>query len=124
MTTYVEELGRELSDIELQLWNNEYFHPNLCKYYQDLWRAEHQNSKIKASENNNFLNTPTAVKATAPIKLPIVRPNRCEFLENRVEYKHGCGGWRCKHGCEHGLPAVPGEYCQTCTLYEDSGRKF
>ncbi len=58
------------------------------------------------------------------VALPIARPNVCEFLENRAEFKHGCGGWRCLHGCEKGLPAVPGTYCQTCSQYVDSGEKF
>ena len=123
MSTYVKELDRDLSSMELQLWKGEYFHPNLCKYYQDLWRAEYAARK----------GLPAAVQATTPvvqhtsgvmIALPIARPNVCEFLQRRTEFKAGCGGWRCLHRCEKGLPAVPGAYCQTCSQYEDSGRKF
>lgn len=58
------------------------------------------------------------------VHLPIARPNRCKFLEKRTEFKDGCSGWRCKHDCELGLPAIPGIYCQTCGKYVDSEDAF
>ena len=122
MTTYtfVPEVGRYLMPVELQIWNGELLHPTLCKYYQDLWRAEFAAR----------LGVPVAVTAPAPVAttaIPlnvIARPNRCEHLQSRVEFKTGCSGWRCLHECSKGLPAVPGILCQTCEQYEDSGEKF
>ena len=52
------------------------------------------------------------------IQLPLTRPDRCEYLLRRTEFKAGCQGMRCKHDCELGLPAVPAAYCQTCESYE------
>lgn len=51
--------------------------------------------------------------------LTIVRPVRCLHLTTRLEFKQGCGGMRCRHECDLGLPAVPGVYCQTCGQYEE-----
>lgn len=68
---------------------------------------------------------PSRVISGVATALPVVaRPNRCEYLQKRTEFKAGCNGWRCRHTCEKGLPAVPGEYCQTCDQYQDSGEKF
>jgi len=118
----IPELGRDLVGHELEVWEGRLLHPNLCKYWQDLWRSESPVRKIQL---------PPVAERTTPhiimsplVALPIARPNVCEFLENRAEFKHGCGGWRCLHGCEKGLPAVPGTYCQTCSQYVDSGEKF
>lgn len=49
--------------------------------------------------------------------LPLARPDRCEFLLGRTEFRSGCNGMTCRHGCRLDLPAVPGLYCQTCTSY-------
>lgn len=56
------------------------------------------------------------VKKRTP--LPKCRPNRCEHFGGRTEFKPGCNGFYCKGKCDLGLPAVPGEYCQTCEKYE------
>ena len=52
------------------------------------------------------------------------RLNSCEYLLKRTEFKPGCRGWRCRHDCVKKLPAVPGEYCQSCPEYKDSGEVF
>ena len=67
---------------------------------------------------------PTRVYRPATSLPVIARPNRCEHLLKREEFKAGCNGWRCLHGCSKGLQAVPGMLCQTCDQYEDSGEKF
>lgn len=45
------------------------------------------------------------------------RSRLCVFLGKRVEFRTGCGGAKCRHECEQGLPAVPNGYCQSCTKY-------
>lgn len=52
-----------------------------------------------------------------PIAATIVRKVRCEFLIGREEFRVGCGGMNCRHACSKGLPAIPGQYCQTCPTY-------
>ncbi len=62
--------------------------------------------------------------ATAPpsgplrIIIQIIRPDRCEHLGKRTEFRQGCNGFNCQHECAKGMPAVPGKLCQTCPLYE------
>ena len=46
-------------------------------------------------------------------------PLECVHLGPRTEFRPGCGGARCLHGCARGRPAVPAEYCQTCESYEE-----
>lgn len=121
MNYYVEELGRELSQGEWRIWNNELLTPNLCKYYQDLWRSQAPKPKMQGCPTRTT--SPPPVVPTV-IALPVVRPNRCEYLQRRTEFRAGCNGWRCTHQCVYNLPAVPGAYCQTCPKYEDSGDKF
>lgn len=59
------------------------------------------------------------VASIEPRPLPVIRPDRCEHLGKRNDFKAGCNGWQCGHSCDLGLPAVPGIYCQTeCTKYE------
>lgn len=50
--------------------------------------------------------------AGAKIPLLVTRPTKCECLEKRTEFRSGCNGWKCRHECKKGLPAVPGEFCQ------------
>jgi hypothetical protein len=102
--------------MELQIWNGELLHPNLCKYYRDLW--------IKEFHDRTGIPPSILIQSPTIIKLTVLRPNRCEHLEKRKEFKTGCRGWRCAHACEKSLPAVPGVYCQTCTEYVDSGEPF
>jgi hypothetical protein len=45
------------------------------------------------------------------------RPYKCEFLLKRTEFRSGCSGMTCRHDCKLNLPAVPADYCQTCTAY-------
>ncbi len=62
---------------------------------------------------------------TAPVRqqqptrivIAIIRPDRCEHIGKREEFKHGCNGFNCRWDCAKGLPAVPGKLCQTCTEY-------
>lgn len=62
--------------------------------------------------------TSTPVTTSTPtVSLRIVRPVKCRWLGVRTEFKSGCAGWRCRHSCAKGLPAVPGEFCQTCRAY-------
>ena len=58
-----------------------------------------------------------ALAKRVAVALSLVREYRCEYLLQRTEYKQGCGGMSCQHGCGRGLPAVPGDYCQKCTAY-------
>lgn len=113
-TVYVEELKRELTSFQFEVWNGRGLHPNLCKYYQDLWKSEAKLMELPETKN---ISVQIELKETK-------RPNKCEFLEKRTEFKVGCRGWRCAHACEKSLPAVPGVYCQTCTEYVDSGEPF
>jgi len=65
---------------------------------------------------------PRPVSAFTP--RPKLRPH-CLHLGRRVEYRPGCGGWKCRHVCEKGHPeAVPGGNCQTCPDYESDDPAF
>jgi hypothetical protein len=55
--------------------------------------------------------------ATAAAAAPLVRPDRCVSLLKRTEFRSGCAGLTCRHGCKLDLPAVPAGHCQTCTAY-------
>lgn len=114
--TYIKEIDKFFTDAELQVWNGELLHPNLCKYYRDLW--------IKEFHDRTGIPPSVLIQSPTIIKLTVLRPNRCEHLEKRKEFKAGCNGWMCKHDCTLNLPAVPGNYCQTCDQYQDSGDKF
>lgn len=109
-------------------------------YHNPEWRVQHGGpSEAVAIPDSVLKHGPDSIirpNPHAPYTLPafhfnsnatlsgIARPNRCEFLLARSEFKAGCNGWKCRHDCEHKLPAVPGVYCQTCTFYHDSGDKF
>lgn len=83
-------------------------------------RPETPQGVIRRVREGSGQAVPRPVRTT----LPVARPNRCEHLGRRTERKYGCNGWKCRHDCGLGLPAVPGEFCQTCPSYEDSGEKF
>ncbi len=60
----------------------------------------------------------SAKSARGPhVRLPLARPDRCEHLLKRTEFRSGCSGMKCRHGCDLGLPAVPGVFCQACPSY-------
>jgi len=136
MNIYVEELDRELTTTQWEIWNGRFLNPTLCKYYQDLWKSQAPKKMVcparkgsleymkAASETTLISPAPSPPPPPVVVRLPVVRPNVCDLLEHRAEYKHGCNGWMCLHGCERGHKAVPGELCQTCNDYLDSGRKF
>jgi len=64
------------------------------------------------------METPSIEQRMKEVKeLELVRTFKCEFILSREEFKSGCGGMTCLHGCQKGLPAVPGIYCQKCTAY-------
>ena len=79
---------------------------------------------VLAHGPNSIITDIIQLKPLITISNIIKRPNTCEHLLKRIEFKSGCGGWRCKHDCVKKLPAVPGEYCQSCSEYKDSGEKF
>jgi hypothetical protein len=113
-------------------------------YHNSEWRVQHggpnENIPIPESilnhgpdsiivssmvDKKQDISSFVASVVSANIVLPtIARPNRCEYLQKRTEFKNGCNGWKCQHDCKFGLPAVPGVYCQTCKKYADSGDKF
>lgn len=46
------------------------------------------------------------------------RTDRCKFLKEQTEFNSKCrSGIGCRHRCLQGLPAVPNNFCQTCTSY-------
>jgi hypothetical protein len=59
-----------------------------------------------------------AVQPAERVSLALARPVRCRSLLGREEFRSGCGGLSCRHGCKLGLPAVPALYCQVCPSYE------
>jgi hypothetical protein len=67
-----------------------------------------------------YLQTPAVAgeRIAAPPPAALARPNRCEYLGRRTEFRSGCAGIHCRHACELNLPAVPAGYCQTCKEYE------
>lgn len=56
--------------------------------------------------------------ASDPVLPSEWRADRCRFLRERTEFKTNCRtGLRCLHSCVKSLPAVPAEFCQTCSSY-------
>jgi hypothetical protein len=54
-----------------------------------------------------------------PVATGVANRGPCRHLGKRIEYRAGCGGWRCRHECEAGEPqAVPGGVCQSCPKWE------
>lgn len=84
------------------------------------WRQCGLTADGKAVDTIGMESRGGAVSITSSkVELEIVRPDRCNFLGKREDFKSGCNGWKCGHGCTLGLPAVPGQYCQTtCQKYE------
>lgn len=120
-------------------------------YHNTVWRVQHGGPSVPINPPESVLKhgpesiirTPVVlppIQAPVPrvhtsgvvvhhtsgfvVALPIARPNSCEFLRRRTEFRPGCGGWRCQHECKLGFKAVPGGLCQTCNDYVDSGEKF
>ena len=135
--TYVKEIDRYLTPQQLQMWNGEYFHKNLCDYYRELWRSEYQHSlfarglidkrpeALKVATMSLEINPPPPYVRETKFDPP--RPNRCQELDKRLEFRTGCGGWLCAHRCNLLVilqPVVPGQTCQTCESYRDSGERF
>ncbi len=61
-------------------------------------------------------------KPAAPKRQPLQLRGPCEHLGKRLEFRAGCGGWRCEHECEAGEPvAVPGGVCQSCPKWTAPG---
>lgn len=57
---------------------------------------------------------------------------KCLDLGPRVEFRPGCGGWKCRHRCDSHRPdaaahlggtgeTVPARQCKTCPAFADDG---
>lgn len=117
-------------------------------YHNSDWRAQHGGPAEKVAIPASVLRHGPETIITDTIDLPKVklgfameinpphqretkflplRLNRCEFLDNRIEFRSGCGGWRCSHRCKILViqqPVVPGVTCQACDSYYDSKERF
>ena len=89
--TFVPEVGRYLMPVELQIWNGELLAPTLCKYYQDLWRAEF-------AARLGLVHAPMPVMAESPPQK--LGRTWCKNLGVRLTHDTGCiSGWGCKWTC-------------------------
>jgi hypothetical protein len=106
----------------------------LCAYYRDsprhraAWDAGGDSALAHSGPERSNVG-PEAFPAGPPAA---TQRGWCAMIGPRVEFRAGCGGWSCKHGCASddpavlvhlgGVPlAVPSDDCQDCIGWQARG---